>query len=384
MTQTVLLGDIAAVVDSRHQTPKYSSGGYPMVRVKDLDGGILDTSKCLRVSEDVYKHFSKGYTPKKGDLVFSRVGSEGIPSLVSEDEEFCLGQNTAFILPNDRNNYLYYWLLSPQGKNEIAKATTGSTQKTISLKSINELKINLPSTYEQKKIADILGTIDEKIELNRKMNETLEQMGKALFHHYFITNPEVENWHNTIIGKCYEVLLGGTPSRNKAEYWKNGTVGWINSGKINQFRITSPSELITQEALDKSAAKLLPTETTVIAITGATLGQYSRLEKSFSANQSVIGIVPTGNLSNEFAYYWIALNIERLIVHQTGGAQQHINRNNVFNFDIPLPPSNILDKFQNFIEPLMKQISINCFEDESLISLRDSLLPRLISGKIKV
>ena len=95
----VALSEIADVIDSLHKTPRYVVSGYPMVRVTDVKKGYLDLSNTLQVDEETYKEFSKNHKPTKGDIVFSRVGSYGTTSIVKTNDEFCLGQNTAFIVP---------------------------------------------------------------------------------------------------------------------------------------------------------------------------------------------------------------------------------------------------------------------------------------------
>lgn len=216
----------------------------------------------------------------------------------------------------------------------------------------------------------------------RVINKNLEKQAQLLFNHYFCS----ENYpskSNTKLGLVCECLLGGTPSRTKAEYW-NGTISWINSGEINNFRITKPSELITEIGLSKSATKLLPRKTTVIAITGATLGQVSLLEIDSCANQSVVGVVPNDKLPYEFIYPFIKANIQELISHQTGGAQQHINKQNVESLNIKIPDADLLKDYFTKVSPIYELIATNCFEIEHLTILRDSLLPMLMSGEIDV
>ncbi len=135
---------IAEVIDSRHKTPNYTESGYPMVRVVDIKGGELDLKDTKRVAKDIYEDFSKGRSPQAGDLIISRVGSYGNISYVSGNEKFCLGQNTAFIIPNEKNNYLYYALISPFVQQQIEDMAVGAVQKTISLKSIKKFKYSIP------------------------------------------------------------------------------------------------------------------------------------------------------------------------------------------------------------------------------------------------
>ncbi len=185
------------------------------------------------------------------------------------------------------------------------------------------------------------------------------------------------------LGNVCNCVLGGTPSRVKPEYW-NGTIPWINSGEVNNFRIIKPSETITELGLTKSATKLLPLKTTVIAITGATLGQVSLLEIDACANQSVVGIIPNDDYPYEYIYPLIKQRINELTSHQTGGAQQHINKQNVESLDILVPTAADLDKYCNTVHNLYEMIANNCFENEYLTSLRDTLLPKLMSGELDV
>jgi hypothetical protein len=157
-----------------------------MVRVTDVQGGFLDLSKTLRVSEEVFHEFTRRYAPKKGDMVFSRVGSYGNVSYARTDTPFCLGQNTALISPHINGRFLHLFLQSAEARWQIEQVVVGSTQKTISLKSISALQIPIPPPDELEAIAAVLGALDDKIELNRRMNATLEAMARALFQSWFV------------------------------------------------------------------------------------------------------------------------------------------------------------------------------------------------------
>ena len=189
---------------------------------------------------------------------------------------------------------------------------------------------------------------------------------------------------NSLIKQIKEVskcVLGGTPSRTKSEYW-HGNINWINSGEINKYRIIEPSEKITDLGLKKSSTTLLPKGITVLAITGATLGQVSRLEIDSCANQSVIGIIPNSIKLNNYMYLSILNTINDLILKQTGGAQQHINKNDVETHEIIVPNDKMLKEFDEKVKPIFDKISLTCFESKKLRQLRDTLLPKLMNGEI--
>jgi type I restriction enzyme S subunit len=193
-----------------------------------------------------------------------------------------------------------------------------------------------------------------------------------------------QGWEVKRIDEIFQTVLGGTPSRAKPEFWDGGTVPWINSGKVNDLRITNATEFITLDALKGSAAKLMPKGTTVLAITGATLGQVSYLEIETAANQSVIGIVdPTKELS-EWVYLMIYDRIESIINLASGGAQQHINKENVNSFQLSLPSQSLSLNFKAIVSPMFREIAALLFQIQNLRRTRDLLLPRLLSGQIEV
>jgi len=179
------LSEIADVIDSLHKTPKYSDIGKPMVRCTDVKYGRLKLEGTFRVSDEVFEEFSRRYKPSKNDIVITRVGSYGITAFV-EDTNFCLGQNTSVIIPKINPRYLYAALNSPQIKNQIESSVVGSTQKTLSLKAINNLEIPRFDETIEDKIGEIVGGLDDKIELNRQINQTLEQIAQAIFKSWFV------------------------------------------------------------------------------------------------------------------------------------------------------------------------------------------------------
>ena len=192
-----------------------------------------------------------------------------------------------------------------------------------------------------------------------------------------------KGWEVRKIESLCQTLLGGTPSRTKDDFW-DGEIPWINSGKVNEFRITTASEYITELGLEKSATKLLPKGTTVLAITGATLGQFSRLEIDSCANQSVVGILGSDEASNEFIYFNIKNGINRLVSAQTGGAQQHINKEDVNEFLIVYPGKKLMDAMTDVVSAMFADIGALSHQSNCLAEIRNSLLPRLISGELKI
>ena len=376
------------ITDGSHYSPKPQKNGYPMLSVKDMLEYCFNYSNCKFISADDYENMEKnGCVPQKNDILVAKDGSYLKQIFIcKETKKDAILSSIAIFRPNTDiiiPRYLCYLLKSPKIYNYISlNCVSGSALPRIVLKDFKTVDIEIPPLETQQKIAKVLSAIDDKIELNNSINNNLEQQIQSIFKRNFIDS-EYIFVKDTTIGDICKCELGGTPSRTKPEYW-NGNVAWINSGEVNKFRITKPSEYITDLGLSKSATKLLPKKTTVLAITGATLGQISLLEIDSCANQSVVGIIENDTLPYEFIYPYVVNNIKELISHQTGGAQQHINKQNIESLKLLLPDNEIINNYKKLVKPLFETISNNCFENESLIQLRDTLLPKLMSGEIDV
>ena len=377
----------------------YQKFGHRIIRVSNLNKNAYDESDCIFIDEEKAKAYAQ-YTLNTNDAVISTVGSwptnpESVVGKVTIIPQSIngslLNQNAVRLraINGCTQEYLNYLLLSDEFKSYIIGTAQGSaSQASIKLEDIRKFAFDLPIEDTQNKITHILSILDSMILNNKKINDNLEQQAQTIFRAWFMEYVPFggalpADWIRSTLGAICSCELGGTPSRAKPEYW-NGNIPWINSGEVNRFRIIKPSEMITELGLSKSATKILPVKTTVIAITGATLGQVSLLEIASCANQSVVGVVPNAQLPYEFIYPFIKANIQELISHQTGGAQQHINKQNVENLPVVLPSEEVLKEYVGLVGGLYAMIANNCFENEKLSAIRDSLLPRLMSGEIDV
>lgn len=390
--KTVKLGEVANIqtgpFGSQLHNEDYVLKGTPIVTVEHLGARLFSTQNLPCVS-DTDKERLKKYSLIEGDIVFSRVGSVDRCSYVTSHEDGWLFSGRCLRVRTNEDIYpmfLYYYLQKEDIKQSIRNIAVGATMPSINTKLLSEIEVSHPSLETQRRIAAILSSLDDKIENNNRINRNLETQAQALFKSWFVdfepwggTMPE--DWKEGTIGEMCTCYLGGTPSRAKSEYW-NGDIPWINSGEVNKFRIIEGSEYITELGLKKSATKLLPKKTTVLAITGATLGQVSLLEIEACANQSVIGILENEKMPYEFIYPLIVNDIEKIILNQTGGAQQHINKDNVASHNIIIPTDEIMAKYKAIQAPLFETIANNCLENHRLAALRDTLLPKLMRGEI--
>lgn len=397
----ISLNDIAEIFDSLHKTPQYSADGYNMVRVTDVKSGYLSLENCIKVSEDVYYEFTKKYKPRVGDIVISRVGSYGVFSYVNTCENFCIGQNTAIISPKIDSKYLYYCLIDTSTKQQIDSMVVGSTQKTISLKNIKSIRIPLRSDMEQKSIAHILSTLDEKIEVNNQINKTLESMAQALFKQWFIDfefpNENGEPYKSSG-GEMVESELGLIPKG-----WRVGELGEIgdNSSVVaKRESIPSGSRYVGLEHIPRQS--LVIRESGVIDEVSSNKLVFDRQDILFGKIRPYfhkVSIVPWNGYCSTDAivlkpkdeYYSVFamivfseafVNYAVQISH--GTKMPRSEWKTLKTYKMTISPCSVAKKFDIVIRPLIQLISLNVLESARISSLRDTLLPKLMSGEIRI
>ena len=361
----------------------------PLLRIADMK----DKVQNVFVKDTIPAHF----IAKPEDIIYTRTGQVG---LVFTDQYGVIHNNCFTVTPNDAETlnryYLYYVLQSEDFYSAANNLASGAAQPDLPHGAFRSIEIPIPPLASQIRIAEILKGYDDLIENNQKQIKLLEEAAQRLYKEWFVdlrfpghetalfTDGIPEGWSTHKIGERFDTYLGGTPSRAQPQYWQDGTIPWINSGKVNELRVVEPSEYITELALNKSATKLLPAHTTLVAITGATLGQVSYTEIATCANQSVVGIVDPSACYEEYIYCYVSNNIKHIISKATGGAQQHINKDIVNAFDIVLPNEGLMASFKNLIAPLFEKIKNLLFQNIRLTEARDRLLPKLMNGEVEI
>jgi type I restriction enzyme S subunit len=351
--------------------------GYDLPKSKMEKGNIPVVG-----SNGIIGYHNKATTKAPG-ITIGRSGNIGNVYLYKSD--FWAHNTTLYVKDFKENDVIFLFYLL---KNiDFKQLNAGSAVPTLNRNHIYPIEVKIPiKIEEQKAIAEVLSSIDDKIELLHCQNKTLEEMAMTLFRQWFIEPTEdglPDGWEEVKIGDVLDVVLGGTPSTKVAEYW-NGDIPWINSGEINNFRIVKATKYITASGLKNSNTKLMPKGTTVLAITGATLGKVSLLEIDTCANQSVVGIIPNDIFPKEYIYLWIKYKIDEIILNETGGAQAHINQNDVKNTAIIKPTKEYLNERNKKLRNIFSKITNNVFQIQTLEKLRDTLLPKLMSGEIRV
>lgn len=393
------LQQISKVIDSLHVTPNYSPDGFPMVRATDIKSGNLDLERTLRVTKEVYEEFTRNHKPRRNDILMSRVGTYFVTSFVETDEPFCIGQNTVVICPSINSRFVYYSLHSKFVTRQIQEELVGSGgQKTLSLEDIRELLIQKPTDRgEIEGIARILSDLDSKIELNNQMNKTLEAIGQAIFKHWFIDfefpNEEGEP-HKSNGGEMIDSELGDMPEGWKVEKLDK-FVEFIKGKKprdVSRIFVEGYKPQILIETLDSgtfdycnpegiiNVSKLEP----IMVMDGASSGRVEiGYEGILGSTLSKI-ISTTDSLSNLYIYYFLRSNERDINENTTGTSIPHADKQRIRNYLFVLPDKRIIQEFDNIVSAIVYRIIANKNEISTTSRIRDLLLPKLMSGRIRV
>ena len=413
------LQDVAEVIDSLHKTPIYADHGFPMVRVTDVKYGTLNLSSTLFVDDATFVEFSRRYKPSVDDIVITRVGTYGVTARVSETS-FCLGQNTAAIIPKSIDSrYLYAALNSDFVRSQIEAGVVGSTQKTLSLKLIKALCIPRRGSKEEKEIAETIGALDDRITLLRETNATLEAIAQALFKSWFVDFDPVRTklqgrapegmdeataalfsdgfeesvlglvprgWRVLPIGDAVDAVGGATPDTKNPTYWEPAIHCWTTPKDLSG--IAAPVLLDTERKLsDQGLAKIgsgaLPVGTLLLS-SRAPIGYLALAQVPLAINQGYIAMLPGGLLPPLYMLFWCRQNMENIKGRANGSTFMEISKK-VFR---PIPAlvssPELVQAFANVAGVLFDKLIKNEKQAQTLATLRDTLLPRLISGQLRL
>ena len=381
------LGEIAEIITG-YPFPgdKYeSTGNLRVVRGENVTIGNLrwDTEKH-------WNHETGGlekYFLQSGDIVIgmdgSRVG-DNRAKVKQVDLPLILAQRVACLRAKKEfsQDYLWYTIFSDNFKKYIEAIHTGTSIPHISQKQIEDFEILCPPLDTQRRIASILTSLDDKIDLLRRENATLEQMAETLFRQWFVVEAK-EEWKEVALGDVVKTTSGGTPSRKHSDYYENGTINWVKSKELDGSFISSTEELITEEAVTNSSAKMLPEKSVLIAMYGATVGEYGILSKPMSCNQAVCALIPNENYPYTYLYVWTALMKEDFINLASGAAQQNISQD-LIKQQIVCSDLDKIKQYDEMVRGYFEKMENNQKQIITLTETRDGLLGRLMSGELKV
>jgi len=353
----------------------------PFTYGKGLPESQRDSSGKIPVfgSNGIVGYHSKALTA--GPTVV--IGRKGTAGAVHYSSVACWPIDTTFYIVDDDPLVLRfkYYLLKFLN---LEHMNSDSAVPGLNREAAHALKVFVPPLPEQRAIAAVLGALDDKIELNRRMNRTLEAIAQAVFRHWFVENEEAEGWEvGRIKDVCEKIENGGTPRRDRPEFWEPGIIPWLTSGEVRQEIIVSVENKISEEGFKNSSAKMWRKGTTVVALYGATAGQVAFTAQELCANQACCGLIPD-NGWQYFVYLTLSSAEDLLSLQARGSAQQNLSQQIVADFPIRRPPDEMLDKFNQIVEPLFEKWISNLKQSRTLAALRDALLPKLMRGEVRV
>jgi len=401
---------------------------YPFVDMGSINPG----SRCVCAAEE--RAFTGGGARfQSGDTLMARITpclENGKVAQYSDQERtgFAFG-STEFIVIRGRpkftdTNYAYYLTKWNEVQDyAIGQMTGTSGRQRVPAESLNHLIVPVPPLPEQRAIAHILGTLDDKIELNRKMNETLEAMARAIFKAWFVDFEPVrakmegrwqrgqslpglpaqlydlfpdrlvdselgeipEGWEISPFAENVEIIGGGTPKTSVAEYW-DGEIPWfsvVDAPFSSDLWVMNTEKKITEEGLKNSSTKVLPIGSTIVSARG-TVGRIALVGKPMAMNQSCYALRGKTGTQGTFNYYTTRALIEILKQHVHGSVFDTITRDTLAGVKVVVPPGQLAEIFEANVGPFLQQIRTTLLESQTISSIRDKLLPKLISGNLRV
>jgi len=372
-----------------------------------LVGGGFKSDKFKYFSGDIPNEYVLNYRDiivtmtdlsKKGDTL-------GYPALVPKSDERIYLHNQRIglveLVSNEIDKDFLYWLLRTRVyQKTIVNSSTGSTVRHTSPSRMQEYSFSLPPLPEQKAIAGMLSSFDEKIELLREQKNTLETLAQTIFKEWFVnfnypdaTGEMVDSelgeipkgWRVGSLLEVFNLIGGGTPKTSIDEYW-NGGIPWysvVDAPKGSETFVIETEKQISPLGLSKSSTKLLQKGTTIVSARG-TVGKLALVGCETAMNQSCYGIQGKDYFGDYYVYFQLkeALNSLKSRVH--GAVFDTITQSTFKNIMVALPDNEVVTKYEERVTPIMEKILNNVLQIQSLSKTRDTLLPKLMGGYLRV
>ena len=421
VTEYSLASICLLVVDCPHATPKWTDSGVVVLRNQNIKGGRLDLSTPSFTDEEHYEGRTKRATPTAGDIVITREAPMGDVCLIPEGLRCCLGQRQVLLRPDPQKvdaRFLLFALQSPYIQFQIGwNEGTGSTVSNLRIPVLESLKIPTPPMSLQVEIATTLGALDDRITLLRETNATLEAIAQALFKSWFVDFDPVrakmegrapegmdeataalfpdaleeselgwvpKGWNTQTFRDTINIIGGGTPKTSNPDFW-GGEIPWfsvVDAPNATDVFVVDTDKHITEAGLNGSSTKLLPTGTTIISARG-TVGRLALTGRPMAMNQSCYGLLGKAG-DAYFTYFSTTRLVEQLKQRAHGSVFDTITQDTFSGVMVSYPRREVIAAFEVSVEPLMLRLRENLLQSETLATLRDTLLPRLISGQLRL
>lgn len=366
--------------------------GFPIIDGANLKGYKVTDNITKFVTEEKARSLSRSIA-HRGDVIVTISGTIGQIAYIPEDslyDEYLCSQRQ-FRVSFDSSMvyvpYLVFYFHTFEGQNKILSFAnqTGVPALSQPLKNFKKIRLCLPSLQEQRRIASIVETINDKIENNIKINDNLEQQAQSYFQELFVDNADPE-WAIGTISDLGTVVGGSTPSKAKPEYYTESGIAWITPKdlSINKSKFVSHGENdITELGLKNSSAAIMP-EGTVLFSSRAPIGYIAIAAGEVTTNQGFKSVVPKPEIGTPFVYFFLKNTLPVIEGMASGSTFKEVSGSTMKNVPAVIPDAETLAKFSDFCAPIFAQQRILEEQNQSLATLRDNLLPKLMSGEIDV
>ena len=355
-----------------------------LIRLVDYNNNFQ--GNFVYIDDHAYNFLSKSKL-YGGEIIISNVGANvgtvfRCPTL---PYKMSLAPNSIMVKFNENNDFYFHWLKSRNGQQMIKSIVTGSAQPKFNKTNFRQMLVPVPPIEEQNRIAAILNAIDDKINKNRQINDNLEQQAQSYFQELFVDNADPE-WTTGTISDLGAVVGGSTPSKAKPEYYTESGIAWITPKdlSINKSKFVSHGENdITELGLKNSSAAIMP-EGTVLFSSRAPIGYIAIAAGEVTTNQGFKSVVPKPEIGTPFVYFFLKNTLPVIEGMASGSTFKEVSGSTMKNVPAVIPDAETLAKFSDFCAPIFAQQRILEEQNQSLATLRDNLLPKLMSGEIDV
>ena len=402
----IKLGEISKVSSSKRIFAKqYVKSGETFYRQKEIINkkNKEELKDRLYINEELYTDIKKKYgVPKKGDILITAVGATlGIPYVV-EDEVFYFKDGNLIWLSNFSeivdSKYLYYWITSDIGQKSMWARVIGSAQPALTIDTIKQFEISIPSYETQCKVSSILSTYDDLIENNQKQIKLLEEAAQRIYKEWFVEFrfPGSENikfidgipedWVNDRADSFFKVTIGKTPPRVEKQWFTKGMNGipWISISDMGNegVFVLNTSEKLTSEAVIKHNVKVVPGGTILVSFK-LTVGRVAIATTDMCTNEAIAHFYINNPILREYSYFYLK-NFEYDTLGNTSSISKAVNSKIIKAMSFIMPSEEVLKAFSLRVNPILREIKIKQNQCSMLIEARDRLLPKLMNGEIEV
>lgn len=365
----------------------YVDIGTPIVTVEHLGNRVFTEQNLPKVSDEDKARLSK-YVLKEGDIVFSRVGSVDRCSYVDAAHDGWMFSGRCLrVRPNTEVDplYLYYFFCLEDTKQFVRNIAVGATMPSINTKLLGEVEVANPSQTEQQKIVALLSALDDKIEINQKINDNLQQQVMALYRKMFIESTNAAR-RECRADEYFDISIGKTPPRKEPQWFSENSADrvWVSisdMGSCGLF-IANSSEYLTHEAVEKFNVKVVPDNTVLLSFK-LTVGRIAITDGEMTTNEAIAHFKTNKPEVNEYLFCYLK-DFNYQTMGSTSSIATAVNSKIIKGMPFVVPTDGELEAFHGFAGPVFAMIKSNQRENSRLAALRDTLLPKLMSGELDV